>query len=220
MRPCATTRESELSPAELDCLVGILRAGRLRGTHLEIGTAAGGTLWRIMTSGPAEIRPRFAVVDPMRYFPNQLDVVRENLREHGIAPDGVDFRISTSREALRAARLRKESFDFMLVDAGHKIRHVTEDLGWGDLLAAGGILALHDYSPAEPGVMLAANRFLRRNPHYHRELHVERLLVLRKTACASRPEVTASDRLRALVLTPWLQMRRNLKKRMGTKSAS
>ena len=62
-----------------------------------------------------ETRPRFVVVDPMQYFPNQLELVKENLMRHGMDLDAVDIRATTSETAFRGAQaesllaLRKET---------------------------------------------------------------------------------------------------------------
>ncbi len=47
MRQCATTLESEISTAEMESLFVALNQRDLRRTHLEIGTAAGGTLCQL-----------------------------------------------------------------------------------------------------------------------------------------------------------------------------
>jgi len=45
---CSVTLKSELSKAELQALSELLISSNLSGAHLEIGTAAGGTLVEIM----------------------------------------------------------------------------------------------------------------------------------------------------------------------------
>ena len=213
MKPCATTLEAELTPEELDFLFETMRRAHLPGKHLEIGTAAGGTLWRMMRCYDDGERPPFVVVDPMTYFPNQLERVRENLQLNGVDPDSVDFRVMTSDRAFEAAEKGGEGFDFIFIDAIHKIRQVTRDLRWARLLNQRGVLAMHDYSREFPGVWVAANRFQAKNPHYVR-LGLERsLLVMQKSVASRVPEVSAVDRFLAEVLAPCLQLKVSLRKR-------
>ena len=87
MRASATTLASEVPENELAALKAQLKRRRLKGSHLEIGTAAGGTLKELMRCYPNTARPRFVVVDPMRYFPDQLAIVRRNLASAGLDPD-------------------------------------------------------------------------------------------------------------------------------------
>lgn len=193
MRKSATTLESELHPAELECLRDLLARHPRPGRHLEIGTAAGGTLKALMLCHPPETRPAFSVVDPMTYFPNQLDLVRTNLRSAGLDPDAVDFRIGTSAEHLRAALAGGDTFSFVFIDGNHKARHVVEDLTWCRMLDVGGHVCLHDYQPAFPGVVWATDLFLKRYPNYRVVHHVESLIVLRKEAPSASPEVRRAD---------------------------
>jgi predicted O-methyltransferase YrrM len=214
MRASATTLEPEVSTNELARLVALLRAERLKGAHLEIGTAAGGTLRELMRAYPDETRPRFVVVDPMTYFPDQLAKVRRNLKEAGLDPDRVNFRVSKSGAALHEAKRAGETFSFIFVDGAHKIRYVTEDLAWAGLLEPGGIVCFHDYGPAERGVMMAVDRFLAHHPNYVVVDQVERLLVVRKLM-AGRGEVSLWDRLRASAIGLYLQLAASAHKRLA-----
>jgi predicted O-methyltransferase YrrM len=123
MRQSAVSMESELQPAELEALRGLLAAAQLRGAHLEVGTAAGGTLKELLLCY-APPRPRFVVVDSFRYFPRQKEIVADNLRSAGIDPADVDMRATDSEGALAAATAAGEQFDFILIDANHQARHV------------------------------------------------------------------------------------------------
>jgi predicted O-methyltransferase YrrM len=214
MRASATTLEPETSKNELTRLVALLRAERLKGAHLEIGTAAGGTLRELMRAYPDETRPRFVVVDPMTYFPDQLAKVRRNLEDAGLSPNRVDFRVAKSRPALGQARRAGETFSFIFVDGAHKIRYVTEDLAWAELLEPGGIVCFHDYGPAERGVMMAVDRFLARHPNYAVVDRVERLLIVRKLS-AGRGEVSLWDRVRAWAIGLYLQLAAGARKRLS-----
>lgn len=193
MRQSATTLESELHPAELQCLRDLLSENPRSGRHLEIGTAAGGTLKALMLAYPPEARPPFSVVDPMTYFPNQLDLVRTNLRSAGLDPEAVDFRVGTSAEKLGPALAVGDTFSFVFIDGNHKARYVIQDLTWCRMLEVGGHVCLHDYKPRFPGVVWATDRFLRRYPNYRVVHRVESLIVLRKERASARPEVTRAD---------------------------
>lgn len=199
---------------EIEFLRNLLKRSDRRGMHLEIGTAAGGTLCEMMSSFDAAKRPRFVVVDPMDYFPNQLEKVKGNLKQHGLDPAQVDFRVSCSFPAYRQAQERGEKYDFILVDGAHKIRYVMQDLSWAQLLEPGGVILFHDYLPKNPGVRLPVDRFLRKNPHYKRENQVATLLTVRKTAPTSHPEVTWIDHLWAGIMSPVLQAQASLNKRL------
>jgi predicted O-methyltransferase YrrM len=197
MRECATTMVPEMKPAEHRLLIDSLTSLAGRRSHLEIGTAAGGTLCAMMNAFPADKRPQFVVVDPMKYFPNQLETVQKNLRQRQLDPSQVDFRTASSALAFPQAAERKNQFDFILVDGCHRIESVTLDLKWTRLLAPGGLICFHDYEPGSPGVCKAVDRFLRKHPNYVVEHHVESLLVVRKQSLSPLPEIDLSDVLYA-----------------------
>jgi hypothetical protein len=152
-----------------------------------------------MRAYPAARRPRFVVVDPMTYFPDQLSVVRRNLASAGIDPDEVDFRISKSWPAFQAAERAGERYAFIFVDGSHKAHRVMQDICWARLLATGGLICFHDYSPRLPGVVFAVNRLIARCPNYRIVDRCESLLVLQKTAAGAGREVRSSDLLQARI---------------------
>lgn len=197
MRECAITLDPEMKPAEHQLLINSLLSLSGRRLHLEIGTAAGGTLCAMMQAFPADQRPQFVVVDPMKYFPEQLETVQRNLRQHQLDPSQVDFRAASSAQAFPEAVSRKDQFDFILIDGCHRIESVTLDLKWTRLLVSGGLVCFHDYEPGSPGVCLAVDRFLRKHPNYVVENHVESLLVIRKKSESPQPEIDLSDMLYA-----------------------
>ena len=212
-RASASSLASEFWTDELDFLRDLINRTNPNGSFLEIGTAAGGTLCEMMKCfGPAD-RPRFVVVDPMTYFANQLEIVKRNLRQHGLDSSQVDIRVSRSLEAFQRARSEGEAYDFILIDASHKVRYVTQDLLWLGLLKAGGFVCFHDYNPRHKGVMWPVDRFLARHPNYTREGLVSNLLSLRKTATSTGPEIGPLDHLWAALLSPWLQFEISLRKR-------
>jgi predicted O-methyltransferase YrrM len=216
MRASATTLASEISTGELAALISRMMSSRLRGAHLEIGTAAGGTLRMLMLAYASGQRPRFVVIDPMTYFPDQFAIVRRNLATAGIDPGEVDFRISKSWPAFQAARRMGERFSFMFIDGSHKLHRVTQDLTWTRLLEPGGLLCLHDYAPNMPGVIEAVDRFLARYPNYQIDHQAETLLIVRKTGPSHTQEITRWDHLRANAINTYHQLARGLAKRVNS----
>lgn len=214
-RPSAATLESELATDELAFLLDLVRRASLKGWHLEIGTAAGGTLCRLMRCFDPDGMPQFVVVDPMTYFPDQMEIIRRNLRRHQLDPAKVDFRVAKSAEAFLKAEAEGDRYDFMLIDGAHKIRHVTMDLRWTRLLQVGGLVCLHDYNSRHKGVSWPVNRFLRRHRNYHREALMGSLIVLRKESPSLTAEIDRGDILWSMILSPWLQVERSLRKRLG-----
>lgn len=204
-----------MTAEELAALERWIRERPLAGDHLEIGTAAGGTLCFLMNRYEASARPRFAVVDTMAYFEDQLGTVKRNLASHGLEADTVDFRITSSETAFARAEAAGERFDFILVDASHKIRHVMNDLRWLRLLKVGGLACFHDYGTIFKGVTWPLDRIMARNPHLQKLGVGGTLLGMRKLREASRPEVTLGDRLWALSMAPLLQWEQSLRKRLA-----
>jgi len=207
-----------MSPEELAGLLDMARTCSNGGDYLEVGTAAGGTLREMMKCFDDASRPRFVVVDPMNYFADQLEIVRKNLRSHDLDPAQVDFRVATSVSAFTHAEDAREAYDFMLIDGAHKIRYVTQDLRWLRLLKPGGVACIHDYNDRHEGVKLSVDRFLRKHPNYRREQLVGSLMILRKSGSSPSKEITFADRLWASALTPFLQLKINLRKRLARRA--
>jgi predicted O-methyltransferase YrrM len=214
VRASATTLAPEVSASELASLISNMLARSRQGRHLEIGTAAGGSLREMMLAYPTERRPPFVVIDPMTYFPDQLSIVRRNLSAAGLNPDEVDFRVSKSWPAFQAAEGAGERYAFMFIDGSHKAHRVMQDLAWTRLLEPGGLLCLHDYAPRTRGVVWAVDRFLARYPHYRVVDRVEKLLVVLKTANGNEAEVGRRDRLQAHLVNTYHQFARGLSKRL------
>ena len=203
---------------ELEALGGCLIGLEVEGACLEIGTAYGRTLIHLMSLFEPGDRPPFVVIDPMTYFPDQAEKVRANLAEEGFAADEVRILEMTSARALAELPADGEPFGgslaLVFVDGDHRITGVTVDLRWARRIAVGGAICFHDYRPDAPGLRLAVDRFLRRNPHYTREALVGSLLIVRKTGPSSGREVGALDRLYALLLAPLLRLQRSVRKRL------
>lgn len=214
MRLCATTLESELRPDERAALLKTLRMHHFSGKHLEIGTAAGGTLWEMMRCFSDQQRPPFVVIDPMKYFPQQHEAVRNNLSSHNIDSYTVDFRIAKSSVAFSKAESENERFDFIFIDGNHKHRYVVKDLLWSRLLNIGGLLCLHDFSPKYPGVWTTVRRFLKKHPNYQKIDQVNTLLILKKIEQSPCKEVTKWDLCVAEICSPVHQIIGSIKKNL------
>ena len=216
MRECATDLGPEMTEPELQSLLNALSKARFAEVHLEIGTAAGGTLCRLMQFYQEKDTrvPLFMVVDPMQYFPNQFEVVGRNLKENGIDPDEIEFLKSSSAEAFRQKASSSLKLSFILVDGNHKIRYVTEDLRWARFLEPGGLLCLHDHTPRFPGVCLNVKRLLRKHPNYEILSQTETLLILKKTRPSDSLEISVLDQFWATCLGPWFQLKASIRKRL------
>lgn len=214
MRDCATSLQSELADDELSLLLTTLQKLAPKGKVLEIGTAAGGTLWQMFNAVKEVVRsPKFVALDPMCYFPNQLSVVKENLSDHGIDAEQVDFRVDFSANAFLGAQKNREEFELIFVDGNHKCRYVMQDLEWLSLLKVNGFAIFHDYGQAHKGVKKAVDSFLKKNPNYIRREHVRELLVVEKISETHKQEVSKVDHAMAVIYTFLYQFERSLKKR-------
>jgi predicted O-methyltransferase YrrM len=217
-RPCAKLLTSEMTQPELDGLRDALSTRQRPGQHLEIGTAAGGTLCEMMRA--ATHRPRFVVIDTMTYFANQRETVEKNLLSHGLPLDQVEFRVMRSWDAFQDAIRAREAFDFILIDGTHKFRYVMQDLHWAGLLNPNGILALHDYTPRLRSVKWAADYFLANNRNYHRVALAGSLLILEKTA----PDGPRGPNLLpdpvASLMHPLFQFENSVRKRLGMETSA
>jgi hypothetical protein len=219
-RSSATTLKPEMTDEELACLKSRVQMVRRKGEYIEIGTAAGGTLCFMLQCLADKPCSRFVVVDTMQYFEDQLKIVEKNLANHGLDAGKVDFRVMSSNAAFDRAKAGGERFDFILVDASHKIRHVMADLRWLSLVNIGGLACFHDYTPKFKGVCWPIDRFLGRNPQFSRVGLEGSLLCIRREEDSLRREVSWSDRLWALLWSPILQLDLSLQKRLKSKRDS
>tara|TARA_B100000989_G_scaffold298286_1_gene286899 strand:+ start:1700 stop:2371 length:672 start_codon:yes stop_codon:yes gene_type:complete len=221
MRRSAITLESEISDIERNALFAVMKNLSLKGTHLEIGTAAGGTLCEIYNfykSSDREI-PNFWVVDPMQYFPDQLDIVKKNLISHGVNLASVRFLESLSSIAIKKAFIENPVFDFILIDGSHKRKYVTQDLIWTRFLKKGGILCAHDYSSRFPGVQKSIDLFLKKYKNYKLISVTESLIVIRKMDTTKSSEITNMMMITAAVDGFIHQIRSSINKRVSTKNS-
>ena len=150
----------------------------------------------------------------MTYFPKQLALVHKNLRQHGLDPHRVDFRISDSKTAFLSAAQKGESFDFILVDGCHKLPYVTQDLRWMRLLNPGGTACFHDYSTKHPGVRIALDAFLKRYKNYEVRGLARSLLVVEKTGPSEEEEIRNSDLVLSRARGLLIQLKQSIRKRL------
>ena len=214
MRRSAITLESEISDMERNGLFAVLKNLALKGTHLEIGTAAGGTLCEIYnfyksTGGKV---PNFWVVD-------QLNIVKTNLISHGVNLASIRFLESISSVAIKNAYIENPAFDFILIDGSHKRKYVTQDLIWTRFLKKGGILCAHDYSPRFPGVQKSIDLFLKKYKNYKLISVTESLIVIRKMDATKSREITNMMMLTAAIGGFIQQISSSINKRVSSKSS-
>src|SRR5512143_2984484 len=210
MRTSGLTGAPEMTEEEIALLESELISTKAPGGVIEIGTAAGGTFARVYKALPRERRIKVSVVDVFTYYPDHLGVFKRTLEENGIPVDAVDIRATRSNLALAEALSRKESFSFIIVDASHKMKHVTQDLNWLSLLAVGGKAAFHDYGDNIPAVRMAVDKFLRRNRNYRMKARAGTLAVLEKTAPTKGGEVSYADHAFAIAYTIVQQNRKTI----------
>lgn len=205
-----------MSPNELQTIISHLKTGACNGPRLEIGTAYGTTLREMIPSHLEGVEPPpFVVVDTMDYFPNQVQIVRDNLTEVGIDPDWVDMRVGRSWGEFFKAEEKGERFSFIFIDGSHKMKHVMQDLLWTRLLKVGGIVCMHDYEMNKfKGVVRAVDRFLKQNPNYEVIGRESTLLSVRKTRESAKPEVSWFDLLVSQVMSFIYQQEQSLAKRL------
>jgi len=204
-----------MTAEELSLLLEELEDIPADGTILEIGTAAGGTLVKVLEKLRPEDRKRVAAVDTFDYYEDHLGIFRKNLSENGFDPDRIDARVARSTEAFVSARKNNEKLSFVIVDGSHKMKHVTQDLRWLGLLAVGGKAALHDYTEHLPGVRMAVDKFVLRNANYRVKAKAGSLVILEKTAATTWPEVTTVDLVSAYFWSVVIQNRKSLNKIIG-----
>jgi hypothetical protein len=112
------------------------------------GQSAAHLATELLTNGPKRVR-----LDLVELSDNRAQL-RANLSpvSHAI---GMIHSPCSSVEASKA--YADESLDFVMLDAGHELADVREDIAhWWPKVKPGGILAGHDFSHYFPGVMRAA----------------------------------------------------------------
>jgi predicted O-methyltransferase YrrM len=224
-RPSAVTGETELHPGEWEavCQRVAAQAANGDGRIVEVGTAAGGTMVKLLQALPAGDHQRVSVVDTFQYFPDHLNVWKKNLQKNVLDSDVLEILQDSSMGAYRTVSSRGDRLAFVLVDAGHKLKDVIRDVRWLSLLEPGGLGAFHDYSERFPGVMLAVDTFLKRNPDFEREVLVGTLLFVRKKGGAGADSAAGRSVMPDWIIawmtfrSLWMQWGKSLRKRLPGK---
>lgn len=185
MRQCASTGESEISDRALTQLLAVLNEEAKGGSFMEIGTAAGGTLCRLLNDWKFKCSFDCAtqnwVVDTMNYFPDQKNVVRSNLCRNGIDPSHVTFVEMKSSEAFDQIFDSVDPLDFLLIDGSHKVKYVALDARWMSKVKQGGLIAFDDCDCGFIGVDWVVNYFrVYGKQNYEELLNCDGLVVFRK----------------------------------------
>lgn len=204
-----------MADEEISEILKFITLHKPEGTHLEIGTAAGGTLCQILKHYRYKLnlnQPDFIVIDPLKYFDNQYEKICENFQNHLLSLDNVLFEKKTSNEAFRKKRFC--TLAFLLIDGNHKLNHFVDDLRYTRFLKENGLLIIHDYSEKFKGVQIATNVFLKRYTNYTILSHVKSLLVLQKNDRSKSNEITLTDRVVAHLLGLILQIYKGVAKRV------
>ena len=216
MRQSAITWKSEMAEDDLSLLLDNLEIADFSGSHLEIGTAAGGTLVELgKFYQEKKKKVKFLVVDPMSYFDNQLEIVKANLDKNNIDPKSVEFLVGTSKQVFDSSVRRDLNLDFILVDGSHKCRHVMKDLKWIQHLNINGIIAFDDYQSGFDGVDWVVDNFLKRHPGFEVIAQGQRLLLVKKVKARVGPMVSVFDLLVAEALNPFFQLKKSIMKRLS-----
>jgi len=218
-RSSAVTGETELHPGEWEALCRRVAALEVDGRIVEVGTAAGGTMVKLLQSLPLEAHSRVSVVDTFEYFPDHLKIWQENLRQNGFDPVAIELLRGSSMDGYRAVAGRGDRLAFVLVDAGHKLKDVIRDVQWLSLLEVGGVGAFHDYSGRFPGVMLAVDTFLARNPEFEREELEGTLMFVRKKSETDRKVMPKWVICWMTVRSLLMQWEKSLRKRLRLPAA-
>ena len=214
MRAFAETFESELGLDALEALKRTIRTSDLKGLHVEIGTAAGGTIREIISSYEDELDcPDFLVVDPMNYFPNQLETVRKNLS--GLHAAGkVQFIVETGGRAYKLFQKDSRAISFLLIDGSHKVKYVCQDAQWINHVEVGGLVCFDDFDCGFIGVDWVVKRYVLPTGCFEHLGYHGRLLLLRRIKAGRTPVVSAFDLALSHVLHPIFQLRTSILKRL------
>lgn len=215
VRKCSYTLESEMTGEEVNEILRCIGKYKPNGIHIEIGTAAGGTMCSILKYYKFVLnfnQPTFIAVDPLSYFENQYEVICRNLKKNQLTLDNVVFEKKTSNQAFKSLKIKEIAF--LLIDGNHKLKNVVKDLRFARLLKRNGLLVVHDYSTSFPGVKIALDIFIRRCTNYEVISNVNTLLVLRKKSSTNVKEIKTLDIFLAYIFSFLLQNYASIKKRI------
>lgn len=216
-RESAITLKSEMTDAEVYSIKNAIKDSKLTGLHIEIGTAAGGTLCEILKCYQNELKvvpPQFVIIDPLTYFDDQYEKICLNLKNNGLSQNNITFEKNKSSIAFRNLSAHAGEIDFILIDGNHKINHFVGDLRFSRYLKAGGLLLIHDYSNGFKGIHSATNNFLNKYRNYEVLSHVDSLIVLRKKTETNIREVSKMDLLTSKLVNIYQQISKSIHKRI------
>ena len=217
-RESAITLKSEMTDAEVYSIKNAIKDSKLTGLHIEIGTAAGGTLCEILKCYQNELKvvpPQFIIIDPLTYFDDQYEKICLNLQNNGLSRNNITFEKNKSSVAFRNLSTHACEIEFILIDGNHKINHFVGDLRFSRYLKAGGLLLIHDYSNGFKGIHSATNNFLNRYTNYEVLSHVDCLIILRKKSISNSLEISPLNLLSAHFRNLMDQVLNSLRKRFS-----
>lgn len=218
-RESAITLKSEMTDAEVYSIKNAIKDSKLTGLHIEIGTAAGGTLCEILKCYQNELKvvpPQFIIIDPLTYFDDQYEKICLNLQNNGLSRNNITFEKNKSSVAFRNLSTHACEIEFILIDGNHKINHFVGDLRFSRYLKAGGLLLIHDYSKSFKGIHSATNNFLNRYTNYEVLSHVDCLIILRKKSISNSIEISPLTLLSAHFRNLMDQVLNSLRKRFSS----
>ncbi len=215
VRKCSYTLESEMTGEEVNEILRCIGKYKPNGLHIEIGTAAGGTICSILKYYKFVLnfnQPKFIVVDPLSYFENQYEVICQNFKNNQLTLENVFFEKKTSNQAFRSLKITEIAF--LLIDGNHKLKNIVKDLRYTRFLNRNGLLIIHDYCISFPGVKIAMDTFIKRYSNYEVVSNVNTLLVLRKKSITNVKEIKILDIFLSNIFSFILQTFVSIKKRI------
>lgn len=144
--------------AQRQGLLDLCAALPICGRAIEVGSYAGESAEIFLTSGKVSF---ITCVDPFveKHKPGVVpDYEREFDRRMAAFHGRVEKIKATSYDALTHGLIRRQTCDFLYIDAAHDYASVSWDIRyWQTLLRPGGYIGGHDYTDAQPGVVRAVN---------------------------------------------------------------
>ena len=216
MKQSGIDLSSECDPIEIEALKQAINVAPSDGCALELGTAAGGTLKELINfSNSVGKRYNFHVIDPMTYYRDQLQKVKDNLKSAGINPEDVEFFIGTSEGFMKSNYFQDLSFSFVFIDADHRAYPLMKDLRILRNLEEGGIACFHDYKEKFPGVMWSLDHFLNKNSNYEYISKEKSLVTIKKIKKTNDTEVALSDLIGAKIFQYKHKYKRSINNRIN-----
>lgn len=129
-------------------------------THAEVGTYCGRSL--LASCGGMQKNAKVIAVDndSDAFAPSWVKAMRRET--YNLIPVGVEELNIDSLAAALVCHNRKLKFDSVFIDGCHEFAECCADIqAWLPMIRSGGIIAGHDYWPANIGVMDAVNKYFR-----------------------------------------------------------